>query len=139
MKIVSGNHTIRVTFSTIIRGAIGVIGFILSPLSWWNDLFVNVPLSFAFAWAVGKSLSIFTEIHQWFFINLFVLGYFLSNLLGFLMIHFSIFGLTRTKAASFKKQILISFIYSAVVLAFFGLNICNLKEGCKVFPSWVHP
>ena len=139
MKIIPENHTIRATFSIMIRGAVGVIGFILSPLSWWNDLFVNVPLSFAFAWAVGKPLSLFIEIHRWLFINLFVLGYFLTNLLGFLMIHFSIFGLTRTKAGSFKKQILISIIYSVVVLAFFGLNICNPEEGCKVFPSWVQP
>ena len=27
--------------------------FLLSPLSWWNDLFVNVPLALAFAWVVS--------------------------------------------------------------------------------------
>jgi hypothetical protein len=33
------------------RGGILVtIGFLFSPLSWWNDLFVNVPLAAAFAW-----------------------------------------------------------------------------------------
>jgi hypothetical protein len=25
----------------------------LSPLSWWNDLFVNLPLALVFAWLVG--------------------------------------------------------------------------------------
>ena len=25
----------------------------LSPLSWWNDLFVNVPLALVFAWLVS--------------------------------------------------------------------------------------
>jgi len=29
------------------RRSCGFIGFMLSPLSWWNDLFVNVPLAVA--------------------------------------------------------------------------------------------
>ena len=32
---------------------LGVIGFLLSPLSWWNDLLVNIPLAVAFAWVVS--------------------------------------------------------------------------------------
>jgi hypothetical protein len=126
-------------FSIALRGSLGVIGFILSPLSWWNDLFVNVPLSFAFAWGVGRFLALFTEIHQWLFLNLFVVGYFLTNLIGFLMMHYSIFGLKGGKAGSLKTQALISLIYTAVILAFFSLNICNPEGDCKVFPSWVKP
>jgi len=30
-------------------GMLGFIGFMLSPLSWWNDAFVNLPLALAFA------------------------------------------------------------------------------------------
>jgi hypothetical protein len=40
-------------------GVLGFIGFMLSPLSWWNDLFVNVPLAPAFAWTI----SLFTNRH----------------------------------------------------------------------------
>jgi len=29
-------------------GILGLVGFMLSPLSWWNDLFVNVPLALVF-------------------------------------------------------------------------------------------
>ena len=29
-------------------GVMAFIGFMLSPLSWWNDLFVNVPLAVGF-------------------------------------------------------------------------------------------
>ena len=54
------------------------IGFLLSPLSWWNDLFVNVPLALAFAWVVS-----------WFwpaaFTASFVLGYWLTNILGLVL------------------------------------------------------
>ena len=48
------------------------IGFMLSPLSWWNDLFVNVPLALAFAWLVSLFWpAVFTAS--------FVLGYWLRN------------------------------------------------------------
>lgn len=139
MRIVPETLKRHRAFSIFLRGSLGVIGFILSPLSWWNDLFVNVPLSFAFAWGVGKFLKLFIDIHQWLFINLFVVGYFLTNLLGFLMLHFSVFGLKRARAGSLKTQALVSLIYTAVILAFFSLNICNPEQGCKVFPSWVQP
>ena len=59
-------------------GALAFIGFLLSPLSWWNDLFVNVPLALAFAWVVS-----------WFwpaaFTASFVLGYWLTNILGLVL------------------------------------------------------
>ncbi len=61
-------------------GALAFIGFMLSPLSWWNDLFVNVPLALAFAWLVS-----------WFYKPAFaaslVVGYWLTNVLGFILMH----------------------------------------------------
>jgi hypothetical protein len=123
----------------LIRSTIGMIGFILSPLSWWNDLFVNVPLSFGFAWMIGKFLDIFMVIHRWLFINLFIIGYFFTNLIGFLMIHYSIFGLKKAKKGSIKRQILFSLLYTIIILAFFKLDICRPEQGCRIFPSWVMP
>lgn len=57
-----------------------VAGFMLSPLSWWNDLFVNVPLAVAFAWVV----SLF---YRPAFSACVVLGYWLTNVLGFVLMH----------------------------------------------------
>ncbi len=60
-------------------GLVALIGFLLSPLSWWNDLFVNVPLALAFAWLIS-----------WFwpsaFTASFVLGYWLTNVLGLVLL-----------------------------------------------------
>lgn len=59
-------------------GTLAFIGFMLSPLSWWNDLFVNIPLALAFAWLVS-----------WFwppaFFASFILGYWLTNVLGLVL------------------------------------------------------
>src|SRR5712691_10539499 len=61
-------------------GIVAFIGFMLSPLSWWNDLVVNVPLALAFAWIVSWFLpSLFTVI--------FIVGYWLTNVLGFVLMH----------------------------------------------------
>ena len=81
------------------RGIIGLIGFILSPLSWWNDAVVNFPLAYAFAWVVGKFISPLMVVHTWMFVNLFIVGYFMTNLAGFLMLHYSVWGM---KAADGK-------------------------------------
>ncbi|MCI0744993.1 MAG: hypothetical protein L0Y58_06270 [Verrucomicrobia subdivision 3 bacterium] len=61
-------------------GALGFIGFMLSPLSWWNDLFVNVPLALAFAWIVSLIYKPAFEV-AW------IAGYWLTNLLGFVLMH----------------------------------------------------
>jgi hypothetical protein len=61
-------------------GLLGTIGFMLSPLSWWNDAFVNLPLALVFAWlnslfyrpAFGAAL---------------ILGYWLTNVLGLVLLH----------------------------------------------------
>ena len=50
---------------------LAVIGFMLSPLSWWNDAFVNFPLALGFAWLVAAfwpaafDASLQAENPQW--------------------------------------------------------------------------
>lgn len=61
-------------------GIIGLVGYILSPLSWWNDMFINFPLAYAGAWMV----SLFYKSA---FGASFVIFYWITNILGFLMIH----------------------------------------------------
>src|SRR3974390_1258260 len=56
------------------------IGYMLSPLSWWNDLFVNVPLALAFAWVISA-------FYKPPFAASLVTGYWLTNVLGFILMH----------------------------------------------------
>ena len=59
---------------------LGLIGYMLSPLSWWNDLFVNVPLAAGLAWVVA-----------WFYPPAFqaaaVVAYWMTNVLGLVLMH----------------------------------------------------
>jgi hypothetical protein len=56
------------------------LGYMLSPLSWWNDLFLNLPLAIAFA-------SVVSLIYPSAFLPAVVLGYALTNVLGFVLMH----------------------------------------------------
>jgi hypothetical protein len=61
-------------------GLLAFIGFMLSPLSWWNDLFVNVPLAVGFGWLVGL-------FYEPAFRPGVIVGYWLTNVLGFVLMH----------------------------------------------------
>ncbi len=95
-------------------GALVFIGYMLSPLSWWNDLFVNVPLALAFAWVI----SLFYKPAV---APAVILGYWLTNVLGFVLMHK---GAQKTMSAENKKytrrdlvrDIAISLLYTCVIV-----------------------
>src|ERR1041385_3460661 len=95
-------------------GIIAFIGFMLSPLSWWNDLFVNVPLALAFAWIIS-----------WFapslFMVSFIVGYWLTNVLGFVLMHKGGEVLVSDQPSKYTrksllKDVAISLLYTLVIL-----------------------
>lgn len=49
-------------------GILATIGYLLSPLPWWNDLLMNIPFTYVFATIVGL------VYRQW-FVPALILGY----------------------------------------------------------------
>jgi len=86
------------------------IGLILSPLTWWNDAVVNVPLAYLMS-------APFSMLNEKLFMPSFVTAYWLTNLLGLLMLHWGGRGLIKKKLAvpSIKQSLVISIVYSAVI------------------------
>ena len=86
-------------------------GFILSPLTWWNDLLINIPLAYFF------SLP-FSLLDESLFLPSFIVGYWLTNLLGFLLMHWGGVGLIYKERStiSIKRSLYISLIYSIIVI-----------------------
>ena len=102
-------------------GVLAVIGFMLSPLSWWNDLFVNVPLAVAFAWVVSF-------FHRPAFEACVVVGYWLSNVLGFVLMHKGAQKLISKEERRYSRRDLlrdlgISLLYTALILALLQLGV----------------
>lgn len=77
-------------------GTLAVLGYILSPLSWWNDLWVNIPLAYAAA-----SLAQF--LNPKFFLPVFVGAYWVTNLLGLILMHAGIRGAATEKVPGLTR------------------------------------
>jgi hypothetical protein len=104
-------------------GAMGFIGFMLSPLSWWNDLFVNVPLALVFAWLVGLFYKPAFEI-AW------VIGYWLTNVAGFVLMQKGAKRMFSTGAPEpkysrrdFAKDMAVSLLYTALIVVLIKFKI----------------
>src|SRR5262245_17969397 len=102
-------------------GFLAVIGFMLSPLSWWNDLFVNVPIALAFAWIVSF-------VYEPAFETSFVVGYWLTNVLGFVLMHKGGQKMLTEENRKYSRRDLlrdvgISLLYTALILVLIKLGI----------------
>jgi hypothetical protein len=102
-------------------GVLAFVGYMLSPLSWWNDLFVNVPVAIAFAWIV----SLF---YKQAFAPSVVIGYWLSNVLGFVLMHKGAQKMlsdkdTRYSRTDLLRDVGISLAYTAVILALLKFGV----------------
>ncbi len=101
-------------------GLLAAIGFMLSPLSWWNDLVVNIPLALGFAWAVSA-------LWPGAFRSSLVIGYWLTNVLGFVLMHKGAQQmLTERKAYSRRellKDVAISLAYTLLIVVLVRLKV----------------
>lgn len=103
------------------HSALVFVGFWLSPLSPWNDVFTNVPMAYAFGF-------VFSFFYAPLFFPLVVLGYWLTNILGFVLMHYGYANL-HTKHGTYvfhkhwKMYVLATTIYTLliVVLIYYGI------------------
>ena len=108
-------------------GVLATIGFMLSPLSWWNDAFVNIPLALGFAWLVSF-------LYQPAFTASLVLGYWLTNVLGLVLLHKGARKMLSEKSAvdlrrELLKDVIVSLIYTGVIVVLVRLEILKPFSG----------
>ena len=101
-------------------GVVAVVGFMLSPLSWWNDLFVNVPLALAFAWLVSLA-------YKPAFTGALVFGYWLTNIAGFILLHKGAQQMVTSVPRRYTRRDLLRDV--VVSLAYTGLIIALVQFG----------
>ncbi len=124
IKQVLINLNIGVTIKKLRGGFFLVVGYLLSPLSWWNDLFFNLPVAYGF----GYLCSLISP-------NLFapcaIAGYWLSNLAGILLMQVGILDVlpNQAKERNLKKELLMGLasatVYTLVILALLQLKILD--------------
>lgn len=107
-------------------GTLVSLGYMLSPLSWWNDLFFNLPIALVF----GYGVSWITP--QWFVPGT-IIGYWLSNVLGMVMMQFGAVDIfVSDENRNIRRDTLIGFgsatLYTVVVSALVYFHILDIPN-----------
>ncbi len=102
-------------------GVLVFIGFMLSPLSWWNDLFVNVPLAIGFGWLIAL-------IYQPAFEPAVIVGYWLTNILGFVLMQKGAQRILTNQPSNYSRRDLfrdvgLSLAYTGLIVVLFRLGL----------------
>ena len=118
-------------------GTLAFIGYLLSPLSWWNDLFVNWPLALAFAWVIS-----------WFcqpaFTASLILGYWLTNLLGFVLMHKGGAKIISEEDPPYtwkclRRDLAISVLYTLLIVALVRMGaIAPIQDTVHKIQTFLH-
>lgn len=105
-------------------GILFAIGYLLSPLSWWNDLFFNLPVAYAFGYLCSL-------IFPNFLLQFTIAGYWLSNIAGIILMQLGVLDVFQgeQKDRNLKKELLMgvvsSTVYTLIILALVQLKILD--------------
>ncbi len=105
-----------------------MIGFMLSPLSWWNDAVVNLPLALIFAYVVGIFYKPAAEKGSTAFDAMVILGYWLTNIVGFVLLHKGAQKMLSAEEKKYSRRALlrdigISIAYTVLIVALIKFGI----------------
>ncbi len=106
-------------------GLLALIGYLLSPLSFWNDLFINFPIAFVFAFFAGLiSKSLFAPVM--------IVAYWITNVLGFVLIQKGIVKIKGDKHRYDRKDFLRDIAFSALYTV---IIVVLIWKGVVAFPE----
>ncbi|MBE9061442.1 hypothetical protein IQ256_10710 [cf. Phormidesmis sp. LEGE 11477] len=102
------------------------LGYMLSPLSWWNDLFFNLPIALIIGYGVGWINP------QWFMPGT-VVGYWLSNVLGMVMMQFGAVDIFLPEAKqNMTRDMLLGFggatLYTVIVAVLIFYHVVDIPD-----------
>ncbi len=108
------------------NGLVATLGYLLSPFSWWNDLFINIPLAYGIAFLAGL-------ISKNLFYPTIILAYWLTNVLGLVLMHHGVRGLISDGKKKYgRKELIKDFIFSILYTLIIVLLV---KIGWLKFPA----
>ncbi|MCU0543536.1 MAG: hypothetical protein MUE44_15395 [Oscillatoriaceae cyanobacterium Prado104] len=103
------------------------VGYLLSPLCWWNDLFFNLPIAYAFGYICSWISP------DWLFPGS-IVGYWLSNIVGILLMQFGAVDVltNKPKETNLKKELLVGFAsstaFTVVVVALVYFKVLDIPD-----------
>ncbi|MBU7584943.1 MAG: hypothetical protein KAF91_18890 [Nostoc sp. TH1S01] len=109
-------------FKKLRGGFLLVLGYLLSPLCWWNDLLFNLPIAYFFGYLCSL-------LSPKLLIPCSIVGYWLSNVVGILLMQYGSKDIFQkdSQEHSLKKELLSglvsSTIYTIVIILLIQLKI----------------
>lgn len=119
------------TLKRLRGGLLFIVGYLLSPLCWWNDLIFNLPVAYGF----GYLCSLVSQ--QWLLPGL-IVGYWLSNVIGFVLMQFGAIDAIQkeSKPRNPKKDLLMGVVSSTIyTLLIIGLVQFHIIDAASLLPS----
>jgi hypothetical protein len=116
---------IKAMFKKLRGGFLLVLGFFLSPLSFWNDLFFNLPIAYCFGYVCSL-------LNPDLLLPCAIAGYWISNIAGILLMQIGAVDVfqEQPKERSLKKELLMglasSAFYTLVILALIQFKILEV-------------
>ncbi|MFM2062878.1 MAG: hypothetical protein RLZZ507_2548 [Cyanobacteriota bacterium] len=110
-----------------LRGSLFVgIGYMLSPLSWWNDVFFNLPIALLFGYLVSWAKP------DW-FLPFTIMGYWLSNVLGIVMMQMGAMDMFfKEENRNLKRDLILglggSTLYTIVVALLVYFHVLEVPD-----------
>jgi hypothetical protein len=117
----------EVGFKKIRGGLLLAIGYLLSPLCWWNDIFFNLPIAYAFGY-------IFSWLSPDLLFPCTIVGYWLSNIAGILLMQLGTLDVftDKPKEKNLKKELLTglvsSTVFTVVIVALIHFNVLETPD-----------
>jgi hypothetical protein len=114
-------------FKTLRGSMLLVLGYLLSPLCWWNDLVFNLPVAYGFGYLCSRLEA------SWLLPGT-ILGYWLSNILGISLMQFGAVDVfqTQEKPHDLKRELITGVVsstgYTLVILALVHFQILQLPD-----------
>jgi len=105
-----GKHRTRIAF---------FVGWLLSPFTFWNDCFINIPLAYLMANLTIKIIKVD-------FLMTVVVYYWVTNILGVILMYMTgreLLSKTSSIVREAVKLVAAMIIYSAALVALYHFNI----------------
>lgn len=112
-------------------GIVAFIGYLLSPLSWWNDAFINLPLAWVFA-------SLVSLVSHRLFAPAMIAGYWLTNVAGILLMARGTAGVVAGELPRMRgRQLVLSLLtatgYTLIIVLLYAVGVL------KPVDAWLGP
>ncbi|WP_206070388.1 hypothetical protein [Nodosilinea sp. P-1105] len=125
-------------------GTLVAVGYLLSPLCWWNDLVINLPLALGFGYLVSRP-------YPDALVPLTGVGYWLTNVVGFVLIQQGAVTALRHQQSpsggqSLRNGLITSTLYTVAIVVLLQLHVIampDLLQGDllatldQVMPTWL--